>query len=234
MVMKREIASLEHQLETLGESERELNGEIEAMEKDLEKEKGKRRKKQEKELEKKEKELNGAVEEMTLRHAKESRVLGALERETRRLREELQQREKDVMCELSEDTRRWLHWAEETEVLESAQVAAVKAAKRKASRLCAEAKQKSLDSASLITALEAKQNSTVLTRLKEEEEEATTLQTALATIESDLQRCEQARRAAETERLDALKAAVEKINRQMSVLFAEITFSVAARKGITP
>ena len=234
MTMKREIASLEHQLEALGERERELNGEIEAMEKDLEKEKGKRMKKKEKELEKKEKELDGAVEEMTLQHAKESRVLGALERETKRLREALQQREKQgVTCVLSEDTKHWLHWTEEKEMLESSQMAAVKAAQRKASRLCAEMKQKALESASLITALEARQNNTVLKRLKEEEDEATTLQTALATIETDLQRCEQARRTAETERLDALKVAVEKINRQMSVLFAEITFSVAAGLGVT-
>lgn len=227
--MRREAASLAQQLEVLCASEKELDGAIEEMEKGMDKEEERRLRKREKELEKEEKALEGVLEEMAVRHMKADRLLGALERETRQLREEVKRGEKEgVACALSEDTLRLLQWTEEKTVLDDSQVRAVRAAKRKTSRLCAELKQKAWDCASLIAALEAKQNLTVLRRLKEEKEEATTLQTALETIDTDLARCEQARRTAETERLDALKAAVETINRRMSALFAEITFSVAA------
>ena len=227
--MRREAASLAQQLEALCASEKELDGAIEEMEKGMDKEEERRLRKREKELEKEEKALEGVLEEMAVRRMKADRLLGALARETRRLREEVKRGEKeDMACVLSEDTLRLLQWTEEKAELEDSQVRAVRVAKRKTSRLCAELKQKAQDCTSLIAALETKQNLTVLRRLKEEKEEATTLQTAQATIDTDLARCEQARRTAETERLDALKAAVETINRRMSALFAEITFSVAA------
>ena len=164
---------------------------------------------------------------MAVRRMKADRLLGALERETRQLREEVKRGEKeDMACALSEDTLRLLQWTEEKTVLDDSQVRAVRAAKRKTSRLCAELKQKAQDCTSLIAALETKQDLTVLRHLKEEKEEATTLQTALETIDTDLARCEQARRTAETERLDALKAAVETINRRMSALFEGVAFRV--------
>lgn len=226
--MRREAASLAQQLEALCASEKELDGAIEEMEKNRNKEQERRLRKREKELEKEDKALEAVLEEMAVRRMKAGRMLGMLERETRRLREEVKRGEKEgVACVLGEDTLRLLQWTEEKAELEDSQVAAVRAAKRKTSRLCAEMKQKAQDCASRIAALETKQDSAVLRRLKEEKEEATTLQTAQATIDTDLARCEQARRAAETARLDALKAAVEKINRRMSALFAEITFSVA-------
>lgn len=231
--VRREATSLAQQLEVLCASEKELDGAIEETEKGMDKEEERRLRKREKELEKEEKALEGVLEEMAVRRMKADRLLGALERETRQLREEVKRGEKeDMVCALSEDTLRLLQWTEEKTVLDDSQVRAVRAAKRKTSRLCAEMKQKARDCASLIAALEAKQNLTVLRRLKEEKEEATTLQTALETIDTDLARCEQARRTAETERLDALKAAVETINRRMSALFAEITFSVAAKREV--
>lgn len=222
--LERERGVLKRREESLVEKEKQLDETVATLEKGLDAKKEKELKKRTKETKTQLKRAEEEVEECMIQRARVRRETMVLEKEKERKRREVETRtEARGACEKA---LAWLEWEEDWRD-DLSRRSEVKAKCRSVEKSCEEKRQRLEECCSLIDALKRKQHPSILRQLREEEEERETLQTGFERIKEDLERCEDACEAARKERLERVRAAVQKINKEMSSLFMEITFSIS-------